>query len=151
MQIGEARPETLRTLNCVTGLAFDAKGDLWIAVGSTISPFPARSRDFLEQRHSGQLWHYADGQLRPVAEGLAWPWGLLVEDDGVILSESWQKRLVRFNKDGRSQVLVADLPGYPAGLARGGNGGIWLALFAPRIRLLELVLREPKYRREMMA
>lgn len=150
VQIGEARPEALRALGCVTGLAFDAAGGLWISAGSTVNPFPAWSRDFLEQRRSGQLWYYAEGQLRLVAEGLGWPWGLLVEGGGVILSESWEKRLVHFDKAGRSQVLVADLPGYPAGLARGGSGGTWLSLFAPRSPLLELVLREPKYRREMM-
>jgi hypothetical protein len=45
---------------------------------------------------------------------------------------------------------LADLPGYPGRIAA-AEGGYWLALFAPRSQLVELVLREPRYRRRMLA
>ena len=47
--------------------------------------------------------------------------------------------------------MLADLPAYPARLEPAAGGGAWLALFAPRRRIIELVLRERAYRRRMMA
>lgn len=46
---------------------------------------------------------------------------------------------------------MPDLPAYPARLTRAGDGGFWLALFAPRRQLTEFVLGEDDYRRDMMA
>jgi hypothetical protein len=48
------------------------------------------------------------------------------------------------------EPVISDLPGYPAGVSPSGAGGFWLALFAPRSPLIELVLREPAYRKAMM-
>lgn len=151
IRIGDQEPAALAGLRCITALACDEEGGLWIAIGSEANPFEAWSRDFLEQRRAGKLLRWAGGQLVTVADDLGFPWGLLARDGGVIVSEAWCKRLVWINKSGQRRVLVDDLPGYPAGLAPTPSGGAWLALFAPRSPLLELVLREPKYRREMMA
>jgi hypothetical protein len=78
---------------------------------------------------------------------------VLADKDGsIIVSESWATRLIRLGPDGRmSAQLIEDLPGYPARLARAARGGYWLTVFAPRSPLIEFVLREPKYRRAMMA
>ena len=46
--------------------------------------------------------------------------------------------------------LHADLPAYPGRIAPAADG-YWLALFAPRSQLVEFVLREPAYRKRMMA
>ncbi|RRH74317.1 SMP-30/gluconolactonase/LRE family protein [Falsigemmobacter faecalis] len=149
--IGGERPAALAGLRCITALAWDAEGALWIAIGSELHGFAERSRDFLEQRRAGKLLRWADGQLSTVAEKLGFPWGLMPRDGGMVVAESWCKRLIWIDKSGQRRVLAEDLPGYPAGLAATPSGGAWLALFAPRSPLLELVLREPKYRREMMA
>jgi hypothetical protein len=85
-----------------------------------------------------------------VADGLAWPYGLLPEGSGVIVSESWRHRLVRLG-GARPQPVLESLPGYPARLVPATGGGAWLALFAPRNRLIEFVLQETHYRLAMMA
>ena len=41
-------------------------------------------------------------------------------------------------------------PAYPGRIAPAADG-YWLALFAPRSQLVEFVLREPAYRKRMMA
>lgn len=149
---GEAVP-ALADVACVTALAFEGDATLWIAVGSTVHPLGAWSRDFLEMRRSGQVLRYdlSRRQRVAVAERLGFPYGLLPTPEGLVVSESWARRLVRLDGAGRRTQLAGDLPGYPAGLAPAAGGGVWMALFAPCNPLLELVLREPEYRRAMMA
>lgn len=148
-----AVPEALAGLDCVTALAFDGEGVLWIAIGSTVNPFAQWSRDFLERRRTGRVLRYdiAGGTLHSAAEGLAFPFGILPTAAGPVISESWASRLIRLEGNGRVVPVIDDLPGYPAGLTPTAGGGAWLAVFAPRSPLIELVLREPAYRRAMMA
>ena len=61
----------------------------------------------------------------------------------VLVSESWRHQLVRFDgATGNRSTVLAHLPGYPARLSPAADGGAWLALFAPRNRLIEFVLQE---------
>lgn len=152
VRIDGAAPQGLSGLDCVTALAFEGDGALWIAVGSTVNSADQWQRDLLELRRTGQLLRYdiGTGELRLVAEGLGYPNGLIWTADGVVVCEAWTVRLMRYDGNGRPTPLVSDLPGYPAGISRSSRGGFWLSLFAPRSPLIELVLREPAYRRAMM-
>ena len=68
-----------------------------------------------------------------------------------MVAESWRHRLVAIPRQGGTpQPLLTKLPGYPARLAPASDGGAWLALFAPRNRLIEFVLLEHDYRAAMM-
>lgn len=142
-----------KALNCITALAFDAKGGLWVANGSADQPASAWKRDLLQNGSSGSIWKAEAGEtlLRAVAGGLAFPYGLLCDRDGVIVSESWRHRLLRVEADGARSVVLDDLPGYPARLSAAADGGAWLAIFAPRNRLVEFVLQEEHYREHMLA
>ncbi|MDY0873822.1 SMP-30/gluconolactonase/LRE family protein [Dongia rigui] len=144
---------SLAGLVCVTGLSFESEEVLWIAIGSSVNAYADWSRDFLELRRTGQVWRYdiANESLVRVADRLGHPKGILARGDGVIVSEAWKQRLIRIDAAGRITQLMEDLPGYPAGISAREAGGYWLALFAPRGPLLELVLREPAYRLAMMA
>lgn len=145
-------PAALAGLSCVTALAFEGDAALWVAIGSTANPIRQWSKDFLEKRSTGRVLRYdlAAGTLKPVAERLGHPRGLLWTPAGLLVSEAWAKRVIRLDAAGGVTQLIEDLPGYPAGLAPSASGGFWLALFAPRSPLIELVLREPAYRRAMM-
>ena len=153
ISIDGAVPPALAGLSCVTTLAFAGEDVLWIAVGSTIHPISAWSRDFLEMCRAGCVLRFDLGtqNLKPVAERLGFPFGLLSTPAGMVFSESWSRRLMRIDNGGRITQLMENLPGYPAGLAPASGGGAWMALFAPCNPLLELVLREPAYRQAMMA
>lgn len=148
---GEVQKD-LAQLSCITALAFEDETALWIAIGSTVNAIGSWSKDFLEMRKAGRLLRYeiANGALKPVAEKLAYPNGLLWTPNGVILSEAWSKRILRYDASDKATQLIEDLPGYPAGISRSASGGFWLAIFAPRSPLIELVLREPAYRHAMM-
>lgn len=146
----QALPPKVR---CITALAFAPDGTLWLADGSATNPPSAWARDLLEGNSSGSVWKRDVGEntFRLIAGNLAFPYGLMPEDNGaVVVCESWRHRLLRFDAAGRRLVVLDDLPGYPAHLAPAAGGGAWLALFAPRNRLVEFVLGETHYRRDML-
>jgi hypothetical protein len=136
---------------CITALAYAPDGTLWLANGSDRHPVSGWVADLMEKNAAGSVWRRApDGTFTKAAAGLQWPYGLLPDAGGVIVSESWRHRLVRVDSSGTEPVLM-HLPGYPARLTPAAGGGAWLAIFAPRNRLIELVLQETHYRYDMMA
>jgi hypothetical protein len=143
-----------KQFGCTTAIAFSGDDTLFACVGSAVNPASAWTRDLLDGGRSGSLWRIdlASGRKTSLTNGLAWPNGVIVTADGdCIVSESWQKRLVKVSSNGtvRGQV-IEDLPGYPGRLSPSGRGGCWLSVFAPRSQLIEFVLRELAYRRAMM-
>jgi hypothetical protein len=138
-------------IGCVTALAFGPDGALWLTNGSDRHPASGWVADLMEKNATGSVWRQGpDGAFVKQAGGLAWPYGLLPDAKGCVVSESWRHRLVRLG-DGRVEPVLKHLPGYPARLAPCADGGAWLAIFAPRNRLIELVLQENHYRLDMMA
>lgn len=135
---------------CITALAYGADGTLWLANGSARHPASAWVVDLMEKGASGSVWRRAPGAaFERVAGDLAWPCGLLPEADGIVVSEASRHRLVRVEGTSVTPIL-SHLPGYPARLAP-APGGAWLAIMAPRNRLIEFVLQDDAYRRDMMA
>jgi hypothetical protein len=138
---------------CITAVAAIGTG-LYVANGSATNGTDEWQRDLLERNASGSLWRIDldSGNTSRLAEGLAWPAGLAVDAEGLVFSEAWKHRLVRIDpaRPQALRVLHADLPAYPGRIAPAADGW-WLALFAPRSQLVEFVLREPAYRRRMMA
>lgn len=140
-------------LRCITALAI-ADGHLCVANGSATNGAADWQRDLLERNASGSIWRIdlAGGASTRLAAGLAWPAGLAVDADGVVFAEAWKHQLARIDaaRPGRPKVLQHDLPGYPGRISPAADG-YWLALFAPRSQLVEFVLREPGYRKRMLA
>lgn len=141
--------------SCITAMAFADESNLIVCVGSVESKGEAWQRDLMEHRRAGALWKLdlARGEARRLAGGLGFPNGVAVlDDDSLIVSESWDTRLVHRSAEGREiAVVLDDLPGYPGRIARSARGGYWLSVFAPRSPLIEFVLREDDYRRAMLA
>ncbi|MBX3578389.1 MAG: hypothetical protein KF723_14390 [Rhizobiaceae bacterium] len=138
---------------CITAVA--ATGShLFVANGSATNGPGDWQRDLLERNAQGSLWRIDldGGSVERVADRLAWPAGIAVQGGNVVVSEAWNHRLIAIDpaQPGKRQVLHADLPAYPGRIAPDADG-YWLALFAPRSQLVEFVLREPAYRRRMMA
>jgi hypothetical protein len=138
---------------CITAMAARG-GALYVASGSATNGLADWQRDLLERNASGSIWQIdlESGDTRRIADGLAWPAGLAVDENGPVVAEAWKHQLVRIDpaRPRKRQILLADLPAYPGRLAPAADG-YWLALFAPRSQLIEFVLREPAYRKRMMA
>jgi len=113
----------------------------------------AWARDLFEGGSSGRLLRVSgDGRAEVLLDGLAWPYGLCVSGDELVLSESWAHRLIAYAPGaGTRRVLRDRLPAYPARITSAPNGNLWVAMFAPRTYLVEFVLREDEYRTAMMA
>jgi len=139
-------------IRCVTAIAVSG-GALYVANGSADNFADEWQLDLLQRNASGSLWRIDldSGEGTQLADGLAWPAGIAIYSDGVVVSEAWKHRLVRVGpgNPGTTQVLYADLPGYPGRLSP-ADDGYWLAVFAPRSQLVEFVLREPGYRDRMV-
>lgn len=146
-------------LRCVTGIAQDPlRGGLYLTVGSARHDAEDWVVDLMERNSSGMLlyWQHGAEAAKVLLNGLAYPNGLEVEDRGesILFSQSWSHSLVRYrpgaNMRGGTEVVIDNMPGYPARIAPALGGGHWLAIFAMRTQLIELVLREQSFRQEMM-
>jgi hypothetical protein len=143
-----------RPLLCPTALMFKPSGELLIAQGSAMRPAREWKHDAMDRNASGSIWEFepASGKAVLRADRLSWPYGLAIARDGAIaFSESWLHRIAVIGPGGAITPVLEDIPGYPARLAPGSDGGYWLAVFAPRNQLIEFVQRERKFRRRMMA
>lgn len=137
----------------VTALAYAPNGDLYVCIGSAAHRPSQWKRDLLTRSASGSVWLIAAGGAAPrsLAEGLAFPNGIGFFADGTpIVVEAWKNRLIKRGGDGRWQPFLVDLPGYPGRIAPAADGGMWLAIFAPRSQMIEFVLREKLYRERMI-
>jgi hypothetical protein len=141
-----------RPIACPTALRFVDSDTLIICIGSECNDPAEWKRDLLDGQASGSVWRVdlRNGRSTCLADGLAWPYGLVVTNDNrVVIAESWRHRLLELG-GGRSAPLLSELPGYPARISSASAGGFWLTIFAPRSQLVEFVLREPRFRRRMM-
>lgn len=143
-----------RDIKCPTALNLVDGNTLILAIGSSQNQGSRWKQDLMQKNASGSVWRIslASGEATCLADGLAFPYGVLPQSDGsVIVSESWRNQLVRVANGRQPVVELGDIAGYPARLAQAADGGAWLAVFAPRSQLIEFVLREEDYRRSMMA
>jgi len=140
-------------VGCITALAVSGS-DLYIANGSATNGWKDWQLDLLQRNASGSLWriNLESGAIARIADGLSYPAGIAVAGDRLVCSEAWKHRLVSIDTSGIGEqaVLYAELPGYP-GRISAAEDGFWLTMFAPRSQLVEFVLREPAYRRRMIA
>lgn len=138
---------------CMTALMFASDNELVVAQGSATRPNSDWKRDLMERQATGSVWriNLGNGEANVVAKGLSWPYGLARLTDGdLAVSESWKHRVVRINPRGEVTPLLSDLPGYPARISAGSNGGFWLAIFAPRNQIIEFIQREPAFLNRML-
>lgn len=139
-------------LNAVNALATTADGSLLICEGSTTRPYSQWNYDLLEKGRTGRILSCdaASGRATTLASGLAYAFGAFADNQGrVLASESWRHQVVRVG-GATTTLAVQSVPGYPARMARAAGGGFWLSVFAARTQLVEFVLCENDYRREMM-
>jgi hypothetical protein len=137
-------------LRCVTAMTIDAAGDWVIAIGSSINPADQWPRDLMERNRAGSIWRIdGTGAASLLAKDLGWPTGLLSLPTGdILILEASRSRVIRLSGDQINPVL-SNLPGYPAGLSA-TDGGYHLCIMAPRNQLIEFMLRETEFVRDML-
>lgn len=140
--------------SAVNGVGLYHDGSLVVSDGSADYPYRQWSHDVMTKGHTGRvvLLDPASGGAKVLASGLSYAFGVLASSEAIWFSESWKHRVVQIDANGRATSIVVDhLPGYPCRLSPASDGGAWLSVFAGRTQLIEFVLREPSYRKRMVA
>jgi len=131
-----------------------------LAVEGSAGRLPNQWRnDLMEKRGNGRLISCDAGlaSARVDLSGLRYPYGISFAADsgGLWFTESWAHRVSRVSVGAnglqQSEVVLRNLPGYPARIHPDGRGGFYLGMFARRTHLIEFVLKEDDFREEMMA
>ncbi|MEB8386612.1 hypothetical protein OO012_05160 [Rhodobacteraceae bacterium KMM 6894] len=136
-----------------TAIGIAPDGSIWVAEGSQQNAPKDIIRDLLEHGNSGRIIKCsASGETKVITQGLAYPSGLVCQSDGsVLVTEAWKHRLLRFRDDGRApEVVVPNFAGYPGHLSTGIDDGFLLCFFAMRTHLIEFLLEEDTYRKNMI-
>lgn len=141
-----------RPLNAVNAISVGHDGQLLVSDGSREQPVSKWKHDLMGLGRSGRVLELspADGAARERAGGMAYAFGACAVGGEIWASESWRHRVVRIGDTDRSDVTDA-LPGYPSRMTKSPAGGVWLTCFALRTQLVEFVLREPRFRKRMIA
>jgi ribose transport system permease protein len=113
--------------------------------------------DALEGRGNGRIIRYdpASGGTRTILRNLLFANGICVAHDNksVLFAETWGCRVSRYwlegPKAGTTEIVIADLPGYPDNINRGSRGTYWVALAGARTPSYDLAMTMPAFRRRM--
>lgn len=140
-------------LHAVNALAAAPDGTLIATDGSSLRGVDDWARDLMELGRTGRVLRLdpKTGAVTQLAGGRGYAFGAIASHDAVLVSESWRHRLVSIAPDGKRKDLLRHLPVYPSRLSPARGGGFWLTAFTARTQLVEFVLREPAYRRRMIA
>lgn len=145
-------------IKCPLSTVMGPDGLIYILDGSVNHKPEEWFFDLMEKRHSGRLISYnpKTEEKKEILTGLSYPHGLKISNDGkwLIISESWSHSLSCYplNEicDANEKIILPNLPGYPGRLSWSSDGGYWMCIYAMRTHLVEFVLNEKKFRKEMM-
>jgi sugar lactone lactonase YvrE len=128
---------------------FPARGD---------GTFQASMLEIVEHAGMGRLLVYdpATRQATTVVSGLSFANGVAMAHDGasVLVNETGSYRVLRVWLEGplrgTTEPFVEALPGFPDNITRGERGRYWVALFAPRARVLDVLAPYPFLRKMVL-
>ena len=140
-------------LHAVNALAPAPDGTLIATDGSSERGVDDWASDLMELGQTGRVFRLdpKTGAVTRLARGLGHAFGAAANGGDVLVSESWRHRLISISPVGTRKVVVGRLPVYPSRISPAISGGYWLTAFTARTQLVEFVLREPAYRRRMIA
>ena len=139
--------------HAVNALSVGAGGVLHATDGSTERGWTEWKRDLMSLGRSGRVFDLqpADGSATLRAAGLHHAFGACAVGGDLWVSESWRHHVVRLRAGGAPVAVTDALPGYPSRISAAADGGAWLTCFTLRTQLVEFVLREPVFRKRMLA
>jgi ABC-type sugar transport system ATPase subunit len=146
-----------RRLRSAISVLFSEDGTLLVTEASELHPAAEWRRDFLENNIRGNLlqWSFDKGDVRTLARGLAFPYGICLAHGGqsVLFTEAWDFSVAELPlgaSNAKPVTRLARLPGYPARIRQSTDGGYWLCFLALRSALVDFIKSESQFCREMM-
>ncbi len=122
---------------------------------SSNGTYEASLLDIMEHGGHGRVFAFnpATGQVRVLMDKLDFANGVAVSEDGsfLLVSETGHYRILKHwltgERQGQTEVLLDNLPGFPDNLKSGLQGRFWLGLAAPRNKLLDKMADKPFLRK----
>jgi sugar lactone lactonase YvrE len=122
------------------------------AYGDTMK---ASLSDIMEHGGHGRLLRYDPLTQKAVTllDGINFANGVAVSHDQtyVLINETGSYRVLRYwisgPKQGQSEPLIENLPGFPDNLSTGMENRFWIALMAPRNKLVDFLSDKPFWRK----
>ena len=148
----DARANGIRLCN---NAAVGRDGTVWFTDSSARFSLPDWRADIIEHSGTGRLLRRdPDGTIEPLVGGLDFANGvaLLPDESAVFFAETGGYRVSKLHltgdREGKVEVVLDNLPGFPDNLSLGGDGLVWIAMASPRERLLDRIApRRPAVRR----
>lgn len=146
-----------RPLGVCNNAAIAADGTIWFSDSSARFALEHWKGDLLEHSGTGRLLRRdPGGRVEVMLTGLHFANGvaLAADESFVAVAETGAYRLTRLwlssPDQGRSDVLVDNLPGFPDNISGGNDGLIWIAIGSPRNALLDRLASRPPVLRKML-
>jgi sugar lactone lactonase YvrE len=140
-----------RLIKVCNNAAVHSCGDIYFSDSSQVFPLEQWRTDLAQNTATGRLLKRAvDGRVDVLVEGLRFANGVALSADEsyVAVAESGGRTVVRRwltgERAGRTDRLVADLPGYPDNISLGSDGLVWVTIASPRNPLVEWVMQAPR-------
>jgi sugar lactone lactonase YvrE len=95
----------------------------------------------------------ASGVTRTLLDGLNYANGIAISDDNsfLLIAETSNYRVIKYwlagDRQGETEILLDNLPGFPDNIKSGLNGRFWLGFAAPRNQLLDKLSDKPWLRK----
>ncbi|MEU8817527.1 SMP-30/gluconolactonase/LRE family protein [Actinoplanes sp. NPDC048796] len=128
-------------------------GTIWFTTSTTEWTLDEHLGDVFEHSGTGRLLRRdPGGAVTTVLDGLKFANGLVLAPDEsyLLVAETAGYRVQRHWRDGRTEVLVENLPGFPDNMWLGSDGLLWVAIAAPRNALLDRLLPRPGFLRVLV-
>ncbi len=111
--------------------------------------------DILEHGGHGRVFAFnpSNGEVRTLMDSLNFANGVAISDDGryLVIGETGHYRVLKHwlsgEREGTTEVLLENLPGFPDNLKSGLQGRFWLGLAAPRNSVLDRLSDKPVVRK----
>jgi sugar lactone lactonase YvrE len=143
---------------CTNDLDVARDGTIYFTDASSKFPLTNYKADLLEHRGNGRLLAYdpLSKTTRTLLKELSFANGVAVSPDQsfVLAVETGAYRVHRVwltgPKQGRSEIFIDNLPGFPDGVSSNGHDKFWLALVTPRDKTLDKLLPHPFLRKALL-
>ena len=146
-------------------LAWASNGKLYISDASMRFPakdwggtYPASILDVVEHSKTGRVIEFdpITKASRVIKSDLSFANGVAASGSGdyILVNETGEYRIwkiwVAGEKEGRSEVVLESLPGFPDNIARGSNNTFWLGVVSPRAIGIDWLAGKPFLRKVLM-
>ncbi|AKT40401.1 SMP-30/gluconolactonase/LRE family protein [Chondromyces crocatus] len=146
-----------RPLRFCSNVTAARDGTLYFTESTQRFGFEHWKADILEHTGSGRLFRLdPQGKVEVLLQGLHFANGVVLTHDetAVLVAETGRYQLTRLwlrgPREGRREVLVENLPGFPDNMSRGLDGRIWIAMANGRDPMLDRLLGLPPIVRKVV-